>query len=236
MGGVVAEHQQVQAAGLGPAGGEGALMAGESDQADRADLFGGFEGGQGAVRRGESVPLGLAFDVVQGDDVEPVGVEFVQGAIDLALHAFAVAGLELDGDDDLIAAVAQFGDRAAESVGLPAPVEVVDAPVDGVADIRGGELVVAAGGQAEAAYLGEIGVDLGGAVHGWWELCRVGIGAGSIVADGKPGEEPGSGTPAADDFCGIHSDSLVWRWVERRENAGELVRNYQKGINIYESQ
>ena len=151
MGGIVADHQAVDAAGLGQFCGEIAVVGGDADSADGGGAFHVVQQRHRAVLGENGLPFVFAAKVVERQRIEIVGLQLGEVTLDLSLGLVGGAGVKLGGNDHLLAARAKLADGRAHAVRVSAPVEVVDPTVNGVEYVLRVEVRVAARGQAKPA-------------------------------------------------------------------------------------
>jgi hypothetical protein len=135
MGGVVANHQHIEAAGSRPGSGERALMAGETDQTQPVLPFLSVQEFPDAAGGNDFLPFLIGFHVVKRRDIDIVAAELLKQGGEFPFGFSGGSGLKLDGDYDLSPSLAQPGDCAAQAVGMPAPIQVVDPTLDGPLDV-----------------------------------------------------------------------------------------------------
>jgi hypothetical protein len=114
MGGVVANHEQVQEAGASDLGGKWTLMAGDAQEPHTALPAGRLAIFEGAAWSANHVPLGGRLDVVERENIDIVSAQFREDAIELRPGIDCGPGLELDANDDVLSAAAEAGDGRAE--------------------------------------------------------------------------------------------------------------------------
>src|SRR5207245_6263265 len=109
----------------------------------------------GAAGRGNLIPLILRFDVIEGECIDVIGLQPVQYRVELALGLTGGTCLKLRCDHYLAPRLAHAGDRAAHSIGMPAPVQVVDTAANSPLDVFSLKMRITARGKPEAAYRGK---------------------------------------------------------------------------------
>src|SRR5260370_41683754 len=78
---------------------------------------------QNAARSNNLVPLRRLFDVVEGQDVDVIRTQIAQELFQFPFRISRAPGFELDADEDFAPSRAEFDDRLAHAVGLPAPIQ-----------------------------------------------------------------------------------------------------------------
>jgi hypothetical protein len=196
VGGVVAEHEQVEQAAAGHLRHERPLVARHAEGAHLAALPGLAAILQRPAGTDDLPPLRRLLDVVERQHIDVIGAQLAQDARQLGMGVGGGTGLELHADHHLAAARAEGGYRFAQAVGVAAPVEEVDAAVQREVNVGGGESVGAARGQAEAAQRpveGEVRAAEGGEQHGvrpvllrsWYSVLIHGAGGGVWLVAGS---------------------------------------------------
>ena len=156
MCGVVADHDRVEESALGHLRGEGPLVARNPDPANDPLALCVAEVLECAAGRDDLSPLGCAFNIVQGENVDVVSSKVCQGRAQLRRGIGCGPSAELSADDNRPAAGAKGGDRGSECIavrwpfGQALPVEKIDATIDGRKDIVGSEGGAAVGRQTKA--------------------------------------------------------------------------------------
>jgi hypothetical protein len=117
-------------------------VPGETDVTHLAGLFRGEDALEGAAGGKVFVGIGHAADVVELDEVDVVGLEALEGGVDLVAGALGVAGVDLGHEESLVpVAITQRLAHANFALAIvinPGVVHEVDPGVDGSADdLRG---------------------------------------------------------------------------------------------------
>ena len=124
-------------------------MAGDAEHADAPLMLSGCADLQRSTRRDDFLPLLALLDIVEGQHVEVIGVQLLQQTFQFVPGLSRRACLELHAYRNLGAACSQVGDKVAQAVRDAAPVEEVDAGVDGVLHVLRRQKGVAARRQAK---------------------------------------------------------------------------------------
>jgi hypothetical protein len=151
MGSVVADHQQVEQAAARCRGGQRSLMAGQAKQSNLAGFLGGAANLERSARSNYRFPFRRFLDVVKRKSINVIGSQGAQNVAEFAPGVRGRASFELNTNRRFLALRAQLGDGLGKGIIRTAPIQEIDATLDGKQHIPYTQIRIATRGQSKPA-------------------------------------------------------------------------------------